>query len=69
LICRPMAAQWDPDVEGLCGNQTASFIALEVSGMVLDLALLLTPSYIVAKLHTSRANKVRPIAIFNAGAL
>jgi hypothetical protein len=64
-----MAAQWDPNVQGLCGNQTASFVALEVLGMVLDLALMLIPSYLLAKLSTSRERRVKAIVLFNTGAL
>jgi hypothetical protein len=69
LICRPMAAQWDPNVPGLCGNQIASFVALEVLGMVLDLTLMLVPSYFLANLHLNRRKKAGMIALFNTGAL
>jgi hypothetical protein len=64
-----MAAQWDPNVQGLCGNQIASFVALEVLGMVLDLALLFVPSYVVAKLQLNRRKKAGIIVLFNTGAL
>ncbi|KAF2826708.1 hypothetical protein CC86DRAFT_19852, partial [Ophiobolus disseminans] len=33
LICRPLAAQWDNDIGGLCGNQMASFAAIEIIGL------------------------------------
>ena len=69
LICRPITAQWDPDVTGLCGNQTASFVTIEIIGLVLDLAILLSP--LPTLLHSAMdcASKVRLIILLDAGAM
>lgn len=69
LICRPLATQWDSNIKGLCGNQTASFIAVEVSGLVLDLAILVSPLPTVYSLMISRARKATIILLLDAGAL
>lgn len=47
LICRPFAAQWDPRVLGSCGDQVASFMALESAGLILDLGILLVPAVVI----------------------
>jgi hypothetical protein len=69
LICRPIAAQWDANVIGLCGNQIASFTALEVSGMVLDLAILLAPLPYLIRSRAELAAKLAVIVLLDAGIL
>lgn len=69
LICRPFAAQWDPRVLGACGDQVASFMALESAGLVLDLGILLVPSVGIMRLQMSLEVKVKLIFIFNIGAV
>jgi hypothetical protein len=69
LICRPMAAQWNPKVQGLCGNQTISFVALEVSGMVLDLVILMAPLGPIATLKMKKARRFKFIVLLDAGVL
>lgn len=69
LICRPFAAQWDPRVLGACGDQVASFMALESAGVVLDLGILLVPSVVIMRLQMSLERKVQLIFIFNIGAV
>lgn len=69
LICRPFAAQWDPRVLGACGDQVASFMALESAGVVLDLGILLIPSLMIVQLHMRREAKVQLILVFNIGAV
>jgi hypothetical protein len=69
LICRPLASQWDPNVEGLCGNQIASFVAIETSGMLLDVAIL--DSLVVGLSHfqTSLRKKLVIVLLLDAGAM
>jgi hypothetical protein len=69
LVCRPLAAQWDPNVKGLCGNQMASFAAIETSGILIDVAILLTPAILVLKLQTAFKKKIATILVFDAGAM
>jgi hypothetical protein len=69
FICRPIAAQWDPNVKGLCGNQIMSFVAFEVSALVLDLAILLAPLPITISLMMSRARKLIVSLVLAAGSL
>ena len=43
LICRPMAVDWNAHIDGTCGNQVVSYLALEVIGLLLDFAILVLP--------------------------
>lgn len=69
LICRPFAAQWDPRVLGACGDQIASFMALESVGVVLDLGILLVPSVMIMGLQMRLETKIQLILVFNIGAM
>lgn len=69
LICRPFAAQWDPRVLGSCGDQVASFMALESAGLVLDLGILLVPTVMIVGLRMRLEKKVQLILVFNLGAV
>lgn len=69
LICRPFAAQWDPSILGFCGDQVASFMALESTGMILDLGILLVPSVMIGGLQMRLETKVQLILVFNIGAV
>jgi hypothetical protein len=69
LICRPLVAQWDPDVDGFCGNQMASFATIEISGLVLDAIILTSPISTVLALHIKLRQKVQVIIALDAGAM
>lgn len=69
LICRPFAAQWDPRVLGSCGDQIASFMAIESAGMLLDLGIMLVPTVNIIKLRVRMETKVQFILMFNIGAV
>ena len=43
LICRQMAATWDSSLGGQCGDQIASYVALEAIGALIDVPILATP--------------------------
>jgi hypothetical protein len=69
LICRPLAAQWDPNVGGACGNQIASFVTIEVLGLALDVAILVLPIRPLFKLTIPLKKKVVPLMIFSSGVM
>ncbi|KAK2606577.1 hypothetical protein N8I77_005317 [Diaporthe amygdali] len=69
LICKPFAAQWDPHVLGSCGDQIASFMALETIGLVLDLGILLVPAKYIMGLQMSMRRKIQLVLVFNVGAV
>lgn len=70
LICRPLSTQWDPNVGGACGDQTTSFVVIEVLGLVLDVAILMCP-ILLLMVHskTSLWYKLRVIFFLDIGAV
>ena len=69
LICRPIARQWDAQVEGLCGDQITSFIALESIGLALDVAILLAPLKPMLQIELNKKKTWGMMALFEAGAV
>jgi hypothetical protein len=66
LICRPIAAQWDPDVKGKCGNQIVS-VTIEVTGM--DIAILVSPLPRLLYLPIEKWRKLKFVFILDVGAV
>jgi hypothetical protein len=69
LICRPLAAQFDPKIEGLCGNQLASFVIIEVSGLVHDTVLLVSPIPCVLGMDLRLVQKLKVLVALDIGAM
>ena len=69
LICRPMAAAWDSNVSGECGNQVVAYVALESVGALIDVMVLITPIRAVWSLLLSRQNKLRFSILLSVGGL
>ncbi|KAF2029082.1 integral membrane protein [Setomelanomma holmii] len=69
LICRPLAAQWDPNVTGVCGSQLASFAAIEISGLILDLVMLISPVPAVLRMRMNRLKQIKAIIMLDIGAI
>ncbi|POS74512.1 integral membrane protein [Diaporthe helianthi] len=67
LICRPVQKNWDPTVEGACGNQIAGYTAVSVVNVVVDVLMLLLPLPMVYRLQTKPGYKVGLFAIFSIG--
>ncbi|KAH6060522.1 hypothetical protein HBI67_136950 [Parastagonospora nodorum] len=67
LICRPLAAQWDTHVRGVCGNQIVSFTVVEVSALALDLAILISPLSKLLRMQMTFIAKIKTIVLFDAG--
>ena len=58
LICRPMAAARDNSVDGRCGNQIASYVALESIGALIDIPILATPPPMICMLPIAWQKKL-----------
>lgn len=69
LICRPMAVDWNAYVDGTCGDQTVSYLILEVLGLLLDLSIVALPFPGIWKLVLSRAHKMSISIFFSIGVL
>ncbi|OTB11397.1 hypothetical protein K445DRAFT_370250 [Daldinia sp. EC12] len=69
LICRPIQASWDTEVQGTCGNQTVAYVIIEIGGLIIDLAILAIPIRSILHLSLNTRGKIRFILIFSAGAV
>jgi hypothetical protein len=67
LICRLIATQWDPDIKGLCGNEIASFVAIEVTGMALDVAMLVSPLPVMYHAIGEKWERLKNVIILDIG--
>ncbi|KAI0802601.1 hypothetical protein GGR55DRAFT_664826 [Xylaria sp. FL0064] len=69
LVCRPLNAAWDPNVEGTCINQTASFIAIEAIGLAIDILVLAVPCLVIPRLVMSRKRQWALVLLLSSGSL
>ena len=69
LICRPLAVDWNPHVDGKCGDQIVSYLVLEILGLLIDLTILVTPLPAIARLKMDWRRKMSIAAVFSIGAL
>ena len=69
LICRPLAAVWDSSITGTCGQELVSYLILEISGLFIDLGILIIPLRGVWSLELPWKRKVGIACIFAISAL
>ena len=69
LICRPVTAAWDIEISGQCGNQTMAYVFLELSGALMDVAILTIVPTMIYSLQIPRRKKLAPSVLFSLGAL
>jgi len=67
LICRPFAKTYSLTVEGTCGNQVASFIAIGAFNIITDVIILSLPLPTVWSLKMSTPAKLGLTGIFLIG--
>ena len=65
LICHPISAGWDPSVNRNCGDQVASYLALETIGLLIDCAIFIIPIMRVSKIQMSLRRKLRMIGLLS----
>ncbi|KAJ5605558.1 hypothetical protein N7510_008339 [Penicillium lagena] len=67
LACHPVSRNWDSNVDGICVNRTALYIATAVTNIVTDLALITLPIPLVLRLNMPRSQKVYLFLMFVIG--
>ena len=67
LICRPIAAAWDNNLAGTCGDQIVSYVVLEILGLLIDLVIFVWPVWSLADLNASNKSKAKLALIFSSG--
>ncbi|KAI9713566.1 MAG: hypothetical protein M1820_000948 [Bogoriella megaspora] len=67
LYCRPMEHFWNPTVEGECFNFDNFFLVMSIVEILIDVALLLLPLRMIAKLQLNLQKKLMLCGIFALG--
>lgn len=67
LVCRPFARTYDPSVEGECGDQVASFIAIGAFNIVTDIIILTLPLPTIWSLKMATPAKLGLTGVFLVG--
>lgn len=69
LICRLVEAAWDTSIHGECGNQVLSYLLLEVFGLLIDLAILAMPPFLIYELDIPWKMKASVSGMLSIGVL
>lgn len=69
LICRPLAYNWDPTLDGGCGDSKTAYLSIHISNFIIDSLIAILPARTLWKLQMRTARKIQIIALFALGAL
>ena len=70
LICRPLAATWDPTLQGgVCGNQKAFEMYIGITNLFLDAATVVLPMPVLWGLHLPLNKKLALSGMFGMGVM
>ena len=69
LICRPLAVDWNPHMDGKCADQIVSYLVLEILGLLIDLFILVIPLPLISRLHLRWRRKMSIAATLSTGVL
>lgn len=67
-VIHPLRA-WDTSISGECGNQLLSYVLLEIFGLLIDLAILVTPPPLIYRLHMPWKRKASVSGMLSVGVL
>ena len=67
LICRPLALNWDPTLEGTCGDQLLSYTITGSFNLATDVIVLLLPLPYLWKLQMKLYKKIILSCTFSLG--
>ncbi|QBZ66077.1 hypothetical protein PoMZ_13047 [Pyricularia oryzae] len=67
FICTPVPLQWDLSLGGTCASRIGIYDALIYTNIVLDLGIMLLPSYEIWHLNFSRTEKAALVTTFSLG--
>lgn len=67
LICRPLAAAWNPTIQGKCGNVFAEVVFSSTFNTVTDVWVVFLPLPVIWKLQMTRQRKWGVTASFAVG--
>ncbi|KAJ4417303.1 hypothetical protein N0V82_006247 [Gnomoniopsis sp. IMI 355080] len=69
LICRPLAKNWDPTAQGVCGNRIAGYTAVSVINVLVDCLMLILPLPMIFRLQVKPSHRWALLGIFGIGVI
>lgn len=67
LICQPINVNWDPTVQGHCGNGRIAYALFSVFDIITDVAIVILPLRLLARLQMEKIYKIALIGVFAFG--
>lgn len=67
FFCDPPQKQWDPTIQGHCGNSNALYTACATADLGLDVLTILLPMPVLWSLHLPKVKKGALMLIFGLG--
>lgn len=68
-MCRPFEKNWNPRLNGSCGDRIPAYIAIASLDIIGDFLIMTLPMPMIWKLQSSTANKVGLTFVFALGFL
>lgn len=69
FFCDPPQKQWDPTIQGHCGNSNALYMACATADLGLDVLTSLLPMPVLWSLHLPQVKRGALMLIFGLGFL
>jgi hypothetical protein len=67
LVCQPLSVHWDPTVQGHCGNGRLAYALFSIFDIITDVAILILPLRLLARLQMEKKYKIALIGVFAFG--
>ncbi|RFU79629.1 integral membrane [Trichoderma arundinaceum] len=67
LVCQPVNVNWDPTVQGHCGNGRVAYALFSIFDIITDVAIIILPLRLLARLQMEKIYKIALIGVFAFG--
>ncbi|KAL6888001.1 hypothetical protein GGI43DRAFT_430956 [Trichoderma evansii] len=67
LVCQPVNINWDPTVQGHCGNGRVAYALFSIFDIITDVAIVILPLRLLARLQMEKIYKIALIGVFAFG--
>ena len=69
LLCRPLAANWDSTIPGVCGDRNTVYISSGALNVMTDLMIIALPLPYILRLNLALRRKLGLLLMFTMGIL
>lgn len=67
FMCKPVAKQWNPALEGTCGSNDALWLGSAIPSVIIDLVILVLPMPMLWRLQLRPSRKILVTTVFVCG--